>query len=98
MDTPLLPEFEREVLERLIKIESKLDEINDLRETADSNKSEITKNQQDLIRLQKDTDEQARRITDLENGNKWLWRTVAGAIITALIGIAFTFIQIGMKI
>lgn len=98
MDIPGLPEFEREVLERLVKIESKLDEINTLRVTAGDNRSEITKNRESLISLKKDTDEQERRITDLENGNKWLWRTVAGAVITALIGIAFTFIQIGMRL
>lgn len=59
-------EFEREVLDRLIKIEEKLDGYNNA------------------------------KVDSLEESNKWLFRTVVAAIITAAVGILFTLIRSGV--
>ena len=70
--------FEREVLDRLIKIESKI-------ESWDSSKKQIYDNQKEIIKLQEQNTQQAEDIADLQDRNKWLGRTSAGAAIGAVI-------------
>lgn len=70
--------FEREVLDRLIKIEAKL-------ESWDNNKKQIYDNQREIIRLQEQADQQQKDIDDLKDRNKWLSRTTVGAAITATV-------------
>ncbi|MBD5545810.1 MAG: hypothetical protein HDQ97_00115 [Lachnospiraceae bacterium] len=70
--------FEREVLDRLIKIEAKL-------ESWDSSKKQIYDNQREIIRLQEQADQQQRDIDELRDRNRWLGRTTAGAAISAVV-------------
>lgn len=72
--------FEREVLDRLIKIEARL-------ESWDNSKKQIYDNQREIIRLQEQADRQQRDIDELRDRNKWLSRTSAGAAITAVISV-----------
>lgn len=72
-------DFEREVLERLTKIETKLDDYTSIR-----NKTE------EAYTLSK---ENKNDIEDVKDKIKWLSRTIAGAIITGLIGIIFIYVQ-----
>lgn len=72
-------DFEREVLERLTKIETKLDDYTSIR-----NKTE------EAYTLSK---ENKNDINDINDKIKWLSRTIAGAIITGVIGIIFIYIQ-----
>ena len=78
-------EFEREVLERLTKIETKLDDYGNLREKTEEAHS-----------LSK---ENAKDIEDINDKIKWLSRTITGAIIAGVVGIVFMIIQmnIGVK-
>lgn len=84
--------FEREVLDRLIKIEAKL-------ESWDNSKKQIYDNQRDIIHLQEQNDQQQKDINDLTDRNKWLGRTTAGAAISAVISViiaaAFAVLQMG---
>lgn len=86
MDSKLT--FERDVLDRLIKIETKLDGFKDLDRMT-------TENQQELIKVRKDTDEQEKRLVSIENSMQWLWRSVAGAAITAAVGVLVAILQHG---
>lgn len=70
--------FEREVLDRLIKIEAKL-------EGWDSSKKQIYENQREIIKLHEQSEQQQRDIDELRDRNKWLGRTSVGAVITAVI-------------
>ncbi len=72
--------FEREVLDRLIKIEAKL-------ESWDNSKKQIYDNQREIIHLQEQADQQQRDIDDLRDRNKWLGRATAGAAISAVISV-----------
>lgn len=76
--------FETEVLTRLAVIESKLDDYKEIK-----NKSDIAYNL--AIDNQKN-------IEDLKEKNKWLSRTLLAAIIAAIVGIIFIYIQIGLGI
>lgn len=77
-------DFETEVLTRLTKIETKLDDYSRMRDKAETAYS-----------LSK---ENAKEISDLQDKMKWITRTVAGAIIAGIIGILFLFVQIGMGV
>ena len=80
--------FERQVLDRLIVIEQKLDGYN-------SAKTKTYENENDIIRLKDDFKHAEKRISDLEDANKWLTRTVAAAIITIVIGAVVFAIRMG---
>ena len=76
--------FETEVLSRLAVIESKLDDYNNIKEKTEEayNKSNI--NEKD--------------IAEINDKIKWLSRTVAGALITGILGIIFVFLKIGLGV
>ena len=83
--------FEREVLDRLTKIEAKLDSF-------DAAKKKTYDNENEIIRLTGDIDGMKERIGQLEDSNKWLARTLAAAIITAVVGVVFVLIRMGAGI
>lgn len=80
--------FEREVLDRLIKIEGKLDNYDKLKE-------QVYENQRSIIKLLEKQDQQQAQINELEDRNKWLARAIAGACITAVIGLVVVLIKAG---
>ena len=77
-------DFEREVLERLTKIETKLDDYGNMREKTEEAYSLSKQNEKD--------------IEEINEKIKWLSRTIVGALITGVIGIIILLIKIGMGI
>ena len=74
----------QDIRERLIKIETMLENYNkntDLKLSSVEEKIAVANH----------------RIADLEDSNKWLWRTALGAIITGAIAILFRFISRTLK-
>lgn len=73
--------FEREVLDRLITLETLLKEqdYKSVKEKVDISYTTSIQNKQD--------------IKDIQDNNKWLWRTTIGAIIVALVGILFSYLK-----
>ena len=82
-------EFEREVLDRLIKIEEKLDGYNNA-------KVKTYENEKEILRIKSDLEDVQKTVTDFTESNKWLFRTVVAAIIVAAIGILTTIVRIGV--
>ncbi len=80
--------FEREVLDRLIKIEAKLDNYEKLKE-------QVYDNQRCIIKLYEKQEQQQQQIDELRDHNKWLARAVAGVCITAVIGLVVVLIKAG---
>lgn len=78
------PNFQTEVLTRLAVIESKLDGYKDLKKITYEADNRSKQNEID--------------IKELQDKQKWLSRTIAGAIITGIVGIVFIFIKIGMGV
>lgn len=76
--------FETEVLTRLAVIESKLDDYKEIKDKSDKAYNLATENQKEIY--------------ELKEKNKWLSRTLIGAILTALVSIVFIYIQIGLGI
>ena len=84
-------EFEREVLDRLIKIEEKLDGYNNA-------KVKTYENEKMIIQIRNDLEDVTKKVDSLAESNKWLFRTVVAAVITAVVGILFTIIRSGVGI
>lgn len=68
-----------EVIERLTRIEQKLDDYKEVKD------------------LSRDADNRSRqnekRITNLEDRNKWLGRTIIGAIVCEIVGLGFLILK-----
>lgn len=71
--------FEIEVLTRLTKIETMLEDFKGI-----ENKT----NEAHTLALSN-----KKRLDAIEDNNKWLFRTSVGAVITGLIGIALNFLR-----
>lgn len=74
--------FEREVLERLAKIETKIDDYTNIKDKTEEAHTLSRENRKD--------------IDEINDKLKWITRTIAGTIITGLIGILILFLKIGM--
>lgn len=77
-------DFETEVLTRLARIETKLDDYDNIRQKAEEARAKAYQNE--------------RRINEIDDKQKWLERTTIGAIITGIISIIFIIIKLGLGI
>lgn len=71
--------FEREVLDRLTKIETKLDDYNAIKRKSDEAYNLSRQNEKD--------------IDEIKDKIKWISRTVAASIITIVIGAIVAFLK-----
>ena len=76
--------FERDVLDRLTRLETKIDmqDYKGLSEKVDITHNKATQNEKDIIEVQ--------------DKIRWLSRTIWGAIIGGIVGIAFLLIKSGL--
>ena len=74
--------FEREVLDRLITIETKMDMLASTSDKAEEAYTTSMKNKED--------------ISEMKERTKWLWRTAIGALITGGIGILIAAIELSI--
>ena len=72
-------EFEREVLERLTKIETKIDDYTSIKAKVEEAYNKSKTNEKD--------------IEEINERLKWITRLITGTIITGIIGIIFTLLQ-----
>lgn len=77
-------DFEREVLERLTKIETKLDDYNNIKLKAE-----------DAYTLSKENE---KDIKEMKDKLQWLSRTLVGAIITGIITLIVAYLKFVIKI
>ncbi|WP_333861716.1 hemolysin XhlA family protein [Clostridium sp.] len=69
--------IQQEILERIVRIETKIDGYNSTRERADMAFTKACQNEKD--------------ISEIEDNLKWLWRTIAGAIILGILSVVIKF-------
>ena len=84
-----------EILERLTKIETKIDSYSDAKKKTYDNEKEIIKLKGDIEALEKENVTQNAEIAELKEKNRWLFRTAAGAGITGAAGIIQALIGAG---
>lgn len=77
-------DFEREVLERLTKIETKLDDYNGIKTKAEDSYVLSKENEKDIAKL--------------EDKLKWITRTLVSAIITGVITLLVAYLKFVIKI
>jgi ElaB/YqjD/DUF883 family membrane-anchored ribosome-binding protein len=80
-----------EIVQRLVAIETKLEDIIKVKDDVDELKKEV-------VKLEENNKQQQKEIDSLVDNNKWLSRAVAGAVVTAIIGVVFVFIKMGLGI
>ena len=80
-----------EIIERLTKIEVKIDDIKRLKDDLNHHAVEITE-------IKASLENQQKEIKEIKENNQWLRRAVIGAIVTATIGVIFCFIKLGLGI
>lgn len=78
------PELLMEIRERLVRVETKIDNFNSL-----ASKLEVL--EKCVTETESRSKSNSHRIDDIEENNKWLWRTIAGALIVAAIAAFVTF-------
>lgn len=61
----------REILERVVRVETKIDDYNGLKDKLDK-----------AYGMACNTD---KRVDKMEDNTKWLWRTIAGVLISAAV-------------
>ncbi|HIG0361858.1 TPA: hemolysin XhlA family protein [Clostridium sporogenes] len=69
--------IQQEILERIVRIETKIDGYNSTREKADMAYTKAIENEKD--------------IAEMKDNQKWLWRTIAGAIILGILSALIKF-------
>lgn len=81
-----MPDIEvlQEIRERIVRIETKLDNYNDLRYKAEEAYALAKQNNSRLDRV--------------ESNQTWLWRTVVGALITGTIAAIFALLKGGVGV
>lgn len=94
MDERLLSE----VVQRLTRIEVKLEEIvavkKDIKDLTDVT-DELKK---DIIELKAKDEQQRKELDEIRDNSKWISRAVIGAVITSSVAIIFALIKLGLKI
>lgn len=82
-------DFGREVIERLTRIEGRIENL-------DNYKSQVYKNKDELLLLKQRTEKCEKDLNALHENNRWLKRTTIAAVIsavaTAIVSIAFSFL------
>lgn len=92
--------FEKEVMERLIKIETKLDNYEQVKEKAYQNQRNIleikNKSESKDELLKSKMDEMGTKITAMQDNNKWLAQTIGATLIGIGIAVIIACIRLGV--
>lgn len=80
-----IPAWAQEIRERLVRIETLLEPYNTIRDTAYKAKTLAEDNSKELADIKAD-------LKEIHDDRKWLWRTIAGAIVVGCISIALNFV------
>ncbi|URJ42217.1 hemolysin XhlA family protein [Paenibacillus polymyxa] len=75
-----------EMLQRMTRVETKVDNMDEKLDRA------ITANETAVEALQS-AKSAHHRLDKIEDGQKWLWRTISGTIITAVIAALFALLK-----
>ena len=79
-------ELINEILQRLVRIETKLDQIEDV-------KNDVMQTKLDIVKLQEKDEKQQTELNELKDSHKWLSRAILGAIISMVASIVLTFFK-----
>ncbi|URZ00598.1 hemolysin XhlA family protein [Clostridium felsineum] len=67
----------QEILERLVRMETKLDDFTSLREKAEDAFNISNQNNKDL--------------NEIQDNIRWLWRSILGAVVVSVVGFIIKF-------
>lgn len=76
-----------QIIDRLARIETKIDNFKSTQDLCNENKNEI-------IKLQDENKSQQKQIDDINDNSRWLKRTTISAIVTEIVAIVFIFVKL----
>ena len=79
------------VIERLVRIETKVDDLK-------GTEKAVAEHSDRIVKLEAASKSHQHQIDELRDKNKWTWRTVVGAVITAAVGIVIALLRTGVGI
>lgn len=80
-----------DVRERVVRIEILLENQEKIRKNVEELEERAQEQGKKLVEVEERSKSNTHRIDRLEANNTWLWRTIAGAIIAAAIGVLTLF-------
>lgn len=87
-----------EVVQRLTRIEVKLEEIVTLKRDVQDNRKELELIRQRMVELETKGEQQRKELDQIFDNSKWISRAVIGALITSTVAIIFTILKLGLGI
>jgi predicted transcriptional regulator len=87
-----------EVVQRLTRIEVKLEEIVTLKRDVHDNRRELETLTQRVIELETKDEQQRKELDEIRDNSRWISRAVIGALITSVVAIIFTVLKLGLGI
>lgn len=88
-----MEKFEREVLDRLTRLEAKID-LQDYKGLSEKVDKQHDTQLQDEVTIE----DHEKRINKIEETQSWMWKTIIGAFITGAVGIVFILMKMGLGI
>lgn len=76
-----------QIIDRLARIETKIDNFKSTQDLCNKNKN-------DIIKIQDENQNQQKQIDEINDNNKWFKRTIISAIITEVVAIIFICVKI----
>lgn len=87
-----------EIVQRLTRIEVRLEEIVDVKKDVKDLKDITDELKRTAVELQTKDEQQRKELDEIRDNSKWVSRAVIGAIISSGIALLFVVIKMGLKL
>ncbi len=87
-----------EIIQRLTRIEVRLEEIVDVKKEVKELKDVTDDIKKTIIELQTKDEQQRKELDAIQDNSKWISRAVIGAVISSAVAFIFVIIKLGLKI
>lgn len=87
-----------EIIQRLARIEVRLEEIVDVKKEVKELKDVTDDIKKTIIELQTKDEQQRKELDAIQDNSKWISRAVIGAVISSAVAFLFVIIKLGLKI
>jgi len=87
-----------EIVQRLTRIEVRLEEIVDVKKEVKELKDVTDDLKKTIVELQTKDEQQRKELDEIRDNSKWISRAVIGAVISSAVAFIFVIIKLGLKL
>lgn len=87
-----------EIVQRLTRIEVRLEEIVDVKKEVKDLKDITDDIKKTIVELQTKDEQQRKELDAIQDNSKWISRAVIGAVISSAVAFLFVIIKLGLKL